>query len=278
VTLALHTFDPDPRTAALCLDLSRIDPTVDDVVTDVVSQLDSYDPGLLETWRVEGLLLKAGVYTVHYLLPLKELLLLQGTKPVSPILAAQLLSCVAWRTFDNCVDGHEHYRVGPRKSLAACLHLVEFIQSRFGRSLTRELLAHYCTMTEQAVQEAHASIALDDIWRRCSILLLVPEHLAGLEEASLNLYRSYLCYCGLAHDMNDIVSDLTCGTQSLPLEWLRDSYDGALSVETFEAMEMKARVAVRPLEEEFARRAVSARLPMTNHLLSWAGRVFHRVT
>jgi hypothetical protein len=111
-------------------------------------------------------------------------------------------------------------------------------------------------------------IKLQNIWKKCSILLYVPQTLAQLSENSLLLYKNYLNYSGLAHDMNDLVNDIATHTISLPIHWFREvSPYGLMNVKVIEKIYEHATIAVEPIEYVFNKNNIESNFPLMHHLI-----------
>jgi hypothetical protein len=209
-------------------------------------------------------------------LPIRELWQ-ESSTPQIPVLAAQLLSCVAWRTFDDCVDGHVAVEASYLPSVMACLDVIRYVQARIGGdNVTRDIFGHYRIMCEQANKERRDALPLDDIWKRCSIFLYAPEVLAGLSKDCLAVYRDYLCYTGLAHDVTDLLSDLSAGIISLPVLWFREvSEFGVVTIDTVERLYDRVRAAGSLIEARFHTEEFETRYPLTNLLFCHSMALVH---
>ncbi len=260
---------------ALYRRLAAIDAKVPQVFSELVSELESYDPGLLESWDREGMTPKVATYFLRYVLPFYELLRLGGVDQYCRLLVAQLLSCCAWRAFDNCVDGHVPYKEAHHLSLVAFGRLSDYVSCNWPVRAARDLRSHYDAMAEQAIRESVEPVPLEEIWKKCAVLVYAPESLARLDSRAVTFYKNYINYCGLSHDVADFVSDIACQVVSLPVKWFREAdSNGVLTVAVVEAIYAGARAAVRPIEESGEEMILGGQLPLTTCLLKDASAVF----
>lgn len=256
--------------------LTEIDSSLPSVVEATLEEVVRYEPSLSECWQRDGLSHKVTTHLLYYVIPFYELLRNEGKVNVTQALAAQLLSCMAWRTFDNCVDEHEPPKTAHLGSLAACIQLIGYCHSALRQDPSKKVLRHYAVMSKQANLEMEKPIEVEDIWKRCSIFLYAPENISDLSDAGIELYKKHLNYHGLAHDMADILSDRATGVLSLPVCWLREiSPNGVLNEDAVAALHVRARSAVKRIDETLESRSVKSRLPVMNRLLQDARRVIH---
>lgn len=243
------------------------DDTVVETLDLVLNEILAYDSSIVTSWESLGLMPRVQSYSLFYVLPVRELWQ-ESSTPQIPVLAAQLLSCVAWRTFDDCVDGHVAVEASYLPSIMACLDVIRYVETRIGGdNVTRDIFGHYSIMCEQANKERREALPLDDIWKRCSIFLYAPEVLAGLSNDCLAVYRDYLCYAGLAHDVTDLLSDLSAGIISLPVLWFREvSEFGVVTIDTVERLYDRVRAAASLIEARFLTQEFEARYPLMNLL------------
>ena len=187
-----------------------------------------------------------------------------------------LLSCFAWRTFDNCIDGHESNKTAHAVSLQSCLQLIEYSQTYFSSNAVNKIQSHYSIMATQSLQETESPIELNDIWKRCSIFLFAPESLAELTDKNISVFKSYINYIGLAHDMTDLISDISGSVISLPLFWLKENNQyNLLNEQSVKNMNERARVSVKPIEDFFKANEVENKFPLMNHLFMQSHSLFH---
>lgn len=247
--------------------LLAIDNSIPKTIESVLIELQNFNPTIFSFWEREGMQPKLTTYLLHYVIPFNELLK-QEKKENTKLLTAMLLSCFAWRTFDNCIDGHESNKTSHIVSLQSCLHLLEYSQRNFTTDAVKQMQSHYNIMSMQSIQEVESPIPLNEIWKRCSIFLFAPESLASLNDKNISIFKSYINYTGLAHDMTDLVSDITGGIISLPLSWLKENHcHNLLNIEGISQMNQKAKDAVKPLETFFKEVEIETKLPLMFHLL-----------
>jgi hypothetical protein len=255
--------------------MTDIDTALPRVLQDVVDEIQTYDPTLLSCWAAEGITPKVSTHLLRYVVPYYELLRLDGYEEYSKLLAAELLSCCAWRAFDNCVDEHEPLKEAHLRSLIAVARLIDYVQSNWPVRAARDVQRHYHVMSEQAIRESEEPIALAEIWKKCSILFYPPESLERLDARSVAFFRNYINYCGLSHDVSDFISDIASRVVSLPVLWFREANEnGVLNVAVVEAIYAGARAAVQPIEESFKAMTLGGRLPLTGYLIAQAAAVF----
>lgn len=255
--------------------LLAIDNSILKTIESVLTELQNFNPTIFSFWDREGMKPKLTTYLLHYVIPFNELLK-QEKKENSKLLAAMLLSCFAWRTFDNCIDGHESNKTSHIVSLQSCLQLLEYSQRNFKTEVVKAIQSHYNIMSMQSLQEVESPIPLSEIWKRCSIFLFAPESLASLNEKSISTFKNYINYTGLAHDMTDLISDITSGIISLPLYWLKEHNNyNLLNVEAVSQMNQKAKDAVKPLEDYFKEVEIETKFPLMFHLLKESFQIIH---
>ncbi len=248
--------------------LFAIDNSIPQTIESVLIELKNFNPTLFAFWQREGLKPKLTTYLLHYVIPFKELLQSEK-KSDTKLLTALLLSCFAWRTFDNCIDGHESNKTAHAVSLQSCLQLIDYSQTNFSVNAINAIQSHYSIMTTQSLRETEMPIELNDIWKRCSIFLFAPETLAELNEKNISIYKNYINYTGLAHDITDLISDISGGIISLPLFWLRENNPfNLLNEQSVKNMNEKARVSVKPIEKFFNSIDVQNNYPLFSHLIN----------
>ena len=85
-------------------ELKNINNSVEKRLHETFLQINQYDSSLLKHWIDEGLKPKIDSYLLRYVIPFYESLIQEKKENVADALIIQLLSCVSWRTFDNCID------------------------------------------------------------------------------------------------------------------------------------------------------------------------------
>jgi len=153
--------------------LRIIDPSIEGVLRRVGVALSDFEPSLLTEWSDQGLWPKIEAYSLRYVLPVYELAKSPQADLIN-ILAVQLLSCVSWRHFDDCIDAHGSTIAATLASSLSCLRLYEFAQRLTSGSIRGTLERHYAEMAMQAITERTKSVELHDIWKRCSIFMFSP--------------------------------------------------------------------------------------------------------
>ncbi len=257
-------------------ELVCIDSSIPDILQQVLLEINSYDPAILKFSDNEGLKPKLTTYLLHYILPIYEILCANKRPNIPKLLAVELISFLAWRTFDNCVDGHESPKTAHLSSLSFCIKLIDFVQKNFAPMMMDDVYFHYKVMTEQSLQESEKPIELYDSWKRCSIVFYALEKFSGLDGSHVALFKNYITYTGLAHDMTDFLNDISSHTISLPVHWfLEENEFGLINVFTVKKIYFKVRTAVKPIEDEFISLDIKVNYPIINHLLLRANNLFH---
>ncbi len=263
------------RNEALFEQLSIIDPSIEVVLGQLGVALSNFEPSLLAEWSAHGLWPKIEAYSLRYVLPLYELAKSPQTD-LTDILAVQLLSCVSWRHFDDCLDAHSSTIAASLASSLSCLRLYEYAQRLTSGSIRGTLERHYAVMAEQAIKERTKPVELHDIWKRCSIFMFSAEAIAKLPDERAEVFRCYINYSGIAHDIHDFMSDAAEGVKSLPVSWMSEvNPDGVFSVSTVKFLYEKLRQRVTPLEQQAEVLQISKCFPLINHLWMQSWRTIH---
>ena len=260
----------------LFVELNGINNSVEKILYETFMQINQYDSSLLKYWTDEGLKPKIDSYLLRYIIPFYELLIQEKKKNITDALVIQLLSCVSWRTFDNCIDTHGAAHKAHFNSLLTSMHLYDYSKSCTTEKILRSLELHYKLMTEQTIIEKIKPIELNDIWKRCSIFLFAAEEISQLSKHNIKLYKHYINYSGLAHDTHDFFSDISGKVISLPVFWMKQlNPDEVLSINTVKLLYEKVRTEVKPLEDKFKSLQIEKTYPLMNHLLRESFRTFH---
>lgn len=263
------------RNEELFEQLKVIDPSIEVVLSRVGIALSNFEASLLNEWSAQGLWPKIQAYSLRYVLPLYELAKSPQTD-LTDILAVQLLTCVSWRHFDDCLDAHGSMITASLASSLSCLRLHEYAQRLTSGNIRRPLEHHYAVMAEQAITERTKPVELQDIWKRCSIFLFSPEVIARLHPERVEVFRCYINYSGIAHDVHDFMSDAAVGVKSLPVSWMGEvNPDGVFSVSTVKRLYEKLREYVAPLEHQAEELRIARRFPLINHLWTESWRTIH---
>ena len=188
----------------------------------------------------------------------------------------QLLSCVSWRHFDDCLDAHGSTITACLASSLSCLRLHAYAQRLATGNIRGTLEHHYAVMAEQATAERKKPVELHDIWKRCSIFMFSPEAMARLPDERIEVFRCYINYSGIAHDIHDFMSDAATGVKSLPVSWMSEvNPDGVFSVSTVKCLYEKLRQRVAPIEQQAEELQISRNFPLINHLWMESWRTIH---
>jgi len=255
--------------------LRIIDPSIVEALRRVGVALSNFETSLPAEWSAQGLWPKIEAYSLRYVLPLYELAKSPQTD-LTDILVVQLLSCVSWRHFDDCLDAHGSTITTSLASSLSCLRLHEYAQRLTSGSIRGTIERHYAVMAEQANTERTKPVELRDIWKRCSIFMFSPEAIAKLPDESVEVFRCYINYSGIAHDIHDFMSDAAEGVKSLPLSWMSEvNPDGVFSVSTVKSLYEKLRQRVAPLEQQAEGLQISRCFPLINHLWMESWRTIH---
>jgi hypothetical protein len=272
----LNDWNFNEKNAKLLEELKNINSSVDIVLQEVFETINTYDSEVIKFWIDEGIKPKVESYLLRYVIPLYELIISEKKKNISNALVIQLLSCISWRTLDNCNDFHEEPYKAHLNSLRATLHLYEFSKNCTTKKILSSLESHYKLMTEQAVNEKTRPIKLNNIWKRCSIFLFASEEIFNLSKDKVELYKQYINYSGLAHDTHDYFSDLSSKVISLPVYWMRElNCDEVFSVNAVKMLYSKVRKEVEPLEHNFKLQEVYNKFPLISYLLIESFKTFH---
>jgi hypothetical protein len=263
------------RNLVLFDELRAIDPSIGRVLQRVGVAVSEFDKTQIGDWANQGLSPKIEAYTLRYVLPLYELL-----RPLrvdtTDALVVQLFACVSWRHFDNAIDEHCSPTAAALASLRSCLRLQEYSQRLGPDSMRIALERHYEVMAEQAVIERKQAIALTDIWKRCSLLFFAGESIAQLSSDRTEVFRTYINYGGIAHDMHDLMSDAADGVKSLPVAWMNEvNPEGVFSVSAAKALFDKARHQAASLEHHAIEMQIETRFPLIHHLWMDSWRTIH---
>ncbi len=257
-------------------DLVSIDNSIPNIFEEILFEIDSYDSTILEFTENENLKPKLTTYLLHDIIPLYELCQYNKQQNTSKLLAAELLSFFAWRTFDNCVDEHETPKTAHLKSLTSCMKFIGFIQNNYPNQTVDSIFSHYNVMADQSFYETGKPIELNNIWKRCSVVFYPIETLSEFDETSMNLFRSYINYTGLSHDMTDFIKDVSSQIISLPVYWFHQKNEyGIVNVATVKQIYSEARLAIKPIEEEFLSMEIENKFPLISYLLKQAKSIFH---
>ena len=272
----LNDWNFSKQNQKLFKELNDINNSVEKTLHETFLKINEYDSSLLKYWTDEGLKPKIDSYLLRYVIPFYELLIQEKKKNIVDALVIQLLSCVSWRTFDNCIDTHEAAHKAQLNSLLTSFHLFDYSKSYTTEKILPALELHYKLMTEQTVIEKSKPIALNDIWKRCSIFLFAADEISQLSKSNVELYKHYINYSGLAHDTHDFFSDISGKVISLPVFWMKQlNPDEVLSINTVKLLYDKVRTEVKPLEKKFKSLQVEKKFPLMNHLLKESKRTFH---
>jgi len=272
----LNNWNFSKNNITLFEELNAINNSVGTALQKTIEQINKYNSGLLKFWIEEGLKPKLDSYLLRYIIPLYELMVSEQKKGMASALAIQMLSCISWRTFDNCIDTHEDPQKAHINSLLTSLHLLDFSSNSTNEKILPCLERHYETMAEQTIIEKQKPIELNSIWKRCSIFLFAAEEICKLSNDNITLYKHYINYSGLAHDTHDYFSDISGKVISLPVHWMKElNPDGVLSIHTVKLLYERIRQEVEPLENIFKMLDVEKRFPLINHLLKESWQTFH---
>jgi len=241
------------------------------IFEDVIHELDLYDKGLYDkivTYNLQG---KIYPYFIYYVLPLHELMQIEG-KPYSPkVLTLQLIACLSWRSFDNSIDSHTESPQSEFHLISLYNHLLLFSLSTIGNNNLGLIERHFEIMADMAEIEKNKAIPIQDLWKRCSIFLYVAEDLLQLSDQSIKVFKDYINYNGIAHDLHDFYTDIVSGTQSLPVTWMREinshlTFDKQSLCSVYEI----ANREIRPIAEFFSKESTNQKYPITCLLLNQA--------
>ena len=257
-------------------ELLNIDSTIEYLFSQLYTNINDYDPQILKFWDDSGLKPKVDTYLLRYVVPFYDL----SKNPENAIsiesIIIQLLSCITWRTFDNCVDGHVPIEKGHKTSLIAAMHLIGYTQKVSKKNILPILEHHFKLMNEQSIFEKKSPVKLKNIWKRCSIFLFAAEEISLLHKGKTEIYKQYINYTGLAHDVHDFFSDLKENIISLPVFWMNQiNPDSVFSINRVQLLYQRVRVEVEPIEIMFDEINVAENFPLLNHFLKESRETFH---
>ncbi|MBS3913951.1 MAG: hypothetical protein KG003_05595 [Bacteroidetes bacterium] len=256
-------------------ELRKIDSSVEGILTEIFSRINDYEPRVLSFWIQEGLKSKVETYLLRYVIPLYDLLENQNRKLVIDSLIIQLFSTICWRTFDNCIDNHVPLHRGHQTSLIALMYLFDYTKSSTSENILPMLDSHYRLMTEQSAHEKTKPISLVNIWKKCSIFLFAVESVAKLNADKINIFKTYINYCGIAHDVHDFFNDISNHVQSLPRYWMRQiNHNEVYNIKFTKLLYKKVRLEITDIEKEIKFLKIEKRFPLINHLLTDVRKTF----
>lgn len=272
----MSVWNFDNGNLKLYKELLKIDSSVEDILLQIHTQTKEYEPQIHKFWTNAGLKSKVDTYLLRYIVPFYDLFKTSEKKIDIEPLIVQLLSCVTWRTFDNCVDSHIAIEKGHQTSLMATLYLFDYTKRISNRNIFPILEHHFKLMNKQSIIEKKLPIKLENTWKRCSIFLFAVEEIAHLNKESIEIYKQYINYTGLAHDVHDFISDVNGGIISLPVFWMKQiNPDSVFSVNRVRLLYERVREEVEPIENMFDRINVANKFPLLNHFLKESRETFH---
>lgn len=233
-------------------EICSISPGAHELIISIIEELCSFNPSWLSFWIDQGFKAKIEVYLLRYVLPMNEIISPDGYTEMKrkQALASQLLSCVAWRAFDNCADEQHDENTRPLLLANSVMDLSMFICNHDSKFKLEILKDHFFSMTNCLENEKKHAIALEKIYTRCSIFLLPFDY---LELGNKKLFVNYINYTGLAHDIHDYLSDHKSGTNTLPIKWSQDSNpNNVFSIGHVKALYQRVRKESQSLENEIS--------------------------
>ncbi len=184
------------------------------------------NPALSEELASPSCVALRDAYLIRCVLPIAELAEPKeyGSEGLIEALCVHLLWCLYWRSLDTLLDD----RARPTESVedlaqVLCTAVQANTQLRARLASQTPLdLSHVLEPCSIYRRETEGSTEIDDIWRRASPFLIVPESILHLAPKRLDAYKAYLNLFGLVHDAQDLMSDIRQGLESLPIRWLRE--------------------------------------------------------
>lgn len=223
-------WEPSADLADTWRDICRVEPRCAVLIESVVAQLAIQDASGWHEIRLCEHNFPPDYYLIRHGLPLAEL---AGWPIVSPPhlidgLALHFWWECCWRHLDNLLDVD-----GPSQGLVATAAIATLRAGRLhqkfcgsaGISWSDEASSLLDLVCRTAVQERLQPIPRDEIWKRAAPFFIVPRTIFRFDEYTEKGYQAYINARGLAHDIDDLLSDLSTGIHSLPSSWLHEISD-----------------------------------------------------
>jgi hypothetical protein len=133
-----------------------------------------------------------------------------------------------WRHLDNLLDADTSMQDVVSAAATSVLRAAR-LHEGFCRTSGIQWAAEATALIElvciTASQERRHPIPRDEIWKRAAPFYIVPRTVFRFSEDAESAYRAYINARGLAHDIDDLFSDIKAGIQSLPSSWLAEAID-----------------------------------------------------
>jgi hypothetical protein len=165
-------------------------------------------------------------YLVQYVLPIAEIVgwpSYKDSKMLVDGLSLQFCWQVCWRYLDNLLDSksRDDHEV---ESVIAMLYDTCTLHSRILHSysisdsgIAKTALVETCRLVSL---ERTGKLGVAEIWRRARLLEIVPINFFQISSCQLEPFRRYITADGLAHDVHDLIDDVSKGFITTPISWL----------------------------------------------------------
>ena len=198
------------------------EPLLDNIKTSVAA----LSPSLWSTMSSGSNLQRKENYLVQYVLPIAEIVGWPGYKDSKRLidgLSLQFCWQVCWRYLDNLLDSRSRDD-REVEGMIATLYDTCTLHSRilhsysiFDSGIAKTVLLETCRLVSL---ERAGKLGVADIWKRARLLEIVPINFFGISEIQLEPFRRYITADGLAHDVHDLIDDVSKGFTTAPMSWL----------------------------------------------------------
>ena len=165
-------------------------------------------------------------YLVQYVLPIAEIIgwpRYKDSKMMVDGLSLQFCWQVCWRYLDNLLDSksrddREVEDVTAMLYDTCTLHShILHCYSISDSGIAKNALLETCRLVSL---ERAGKLGVADIWKRARVLEIVPINFFGITNSQLEPFRRYITADGLAHDVHDLIDDVSKGFTTTPMSWL----------------------------------------------------------
>lgn len=222
----MNSWAPQTVFCPLWEEILKCRPSASQLIASVLQRLRVVDQSVSEELSLPSCVEFRDAYLIRFVLPVAELANAEAycTDDMVDALCVHLLWCLYWRSLDTLLDDPRR----PTESVEDLAHVL-VTAVRCDTQLRAKLRLTVALKTELVVQpcsvyrsEKKGSTLIDDIWRRASPFLIVPETIFQFPAERMDAYKAYLNVFGLAHDCQDLFTDIQQGLESVPVRWLRD--------------------------------------------------------
>jgi hypothetical protein len=223
-------WEPSADLAEIWSEICRVEPRAATLMNAVVDRLITQDVAGWEEINQGQHNFPADYYLIRHGLPLAEL---SGWPSV---LHPDLIDGLAlhfwwgccWRHLDNLLDTDVSTQDAVSVAATSILRAARFHQSfccATGAKWADEAIVLINLVCATASREREQPIPRDEIWKRAAPFYIVPRTVFQFDENTELAYRAYINARGLAHDIDDLFSDIKAGIHSLPSSWLTEAID-----------------------------------------------------